>query len=112
MVQLLYRLSIRSASSPEKLLKVIPGPITKHLPPDCRKVTLSADAPVVRASEYVKGLSGDESVAVFVGAMAKGKDDFAEGIADDRIAVSRFTLSASVACGKFCHAAEEVWDIV
>ena len=112
MVQLLHRLSIRSASSPEKLLKVIPGPITKHLPPNCRKITLSADAPVVRVNDYVAGLGSDESCCVFVGAMAKGRDDFADEIKDDSISISNFNLSASVACSKFCHAAEEVWDII
>ena len=112
MVQLLHRLSIRSASSPEKLLKVIPGPITKHLPPNCRKVTLSADAPVVRVKEYVKGLGSEESICVFVGAMAKGVDDFADDFKDDSISISRFGLSASVACSKFCHAAEEEWDVI
>lgn len=112
MVQLLHRLSIRSATSPEKLLRVIPGPISKHLPPRCRKVTLSADAPVVRASEYVRGLGGDESICVFVGAMAKGRDDFADQFKDDTIGISNFPLSASVACSKFCHAAEEVWDVI
>ena len=112
MVQLLTRLSIRSASSPEKLLKVVSGPITRHLPPNCRKVTLSADAPVVRVSEYVRGLGSEESICVFVGAMAKGSDDFADEYKDDSIAVSNYGLSASVTCSKFCHAAEEVWDII
>lgn len=67
---------------------------------------------MVRVSEYVRGLGREESIAVFVGAMAKGKDDFADGIKDDSISVSNFGLSASVACSKFCHAAEEVWDVI
>lgn len=112
MVQLLHRLSIRSASSPEKLLKVIPGPITKHLPPNCRKVTLSAEAPVVRVNDYIRNLGSEESICVFVGAMAKGNDDFADEYKDDSIGISNYGLSASVACSKFCHAAEEVWDII
>ena len=49
---------------------------------------------------------------MFVGAMAKGNDDFADGIKDDSIAISQFNLSASVACSKFCHAAEDVWGII
>jgi len=49
---------------------------------------------------------------VFVGAMAKGKDDFADDFKDDTISISNFSLSASVACSKFCHAAEDVWDII
>ncbi|WEW57579.1 18S rRNA pseudouridine methyltransferase [Emydomyces testavorans] len=112
MVQLLHRLSIRSTNSQEKLLKVIKNPITDHLPPNCRKVTLSFDAPVVRVNDYIRTLGPKESICVFVGAMAKGRDDFADAFKDDTISISNFSLSASVACSKFCHAAEDAWGIV
>ncbi|KAL8658925.1 MAG: hypothetical protein Q9226_000716, partial [Calogaya cf. arnoldii] len=112
MVQLLHRLSIRSTNSQEKLLKVIKNPITDHLPPNCRKVTLSFDAEVVRVKDYIADLGSRQSVCVFVGAMAKGTDDFADSFKDDTISISNFSLSASVACGKFCNAAEDVWNIV
>ncbi|KAM5429475.1 18S rRNA pseudouridine methyltransferase [Microsporum canis] len=112
MVQLLHRLSIRSTNSEEKLLKVIKNPITDHLPPNCRKVTLSFDAPIVRVNDYVRTLGPKESICVFVGAMAKGRDDFADAFKDDTISISNFSLSASVACSKFCHAAEDAWNIV
>jgi len=112
MVQLLHRLSIRSTNSQEKLLKVIKNPITDHLPPNCRKVTLSYDADVVRVKDYIKDIGPKQSVCVFVGAMAKGKDDFADGLKDDTISISNYSLSASVACGKFCNAVEDVWNIV
>ncbi|EEH23475.1 ribosomal RNA small subunit methyltransferase NEP1 [Paracoccidioides brasiliensis Pb03] len=112
MVQLLHRLSIRSTNSQEKLLKVIRNPITDHLPPNCRKVTLSFDSPVVRVNDYIESLGPNESICVFVGAMAKGRDDFADSFKDDTISISNYSLSASVACSKFCHAAEDVWDIV
>nr|POE96932.1 ribosomal rna small subunit methyltransferase nep1 [Quercus suber] len=112
MVQLLHTLSIRSTSSPEKLLKIIRNPITDHLPPNCRKVTLSFDAPVVRVREYVQDLGSKESICVFVGAMAKGADTFADQFKDDSISISNYSLSASVACSKFCHAAEDVWNVI
>lgn len=112
MVQLLHRLSIRSTNSQEKLLRVIKNPITDHLPPNCRKVTLSFDAPVVRVRDYITDLQPKESICVFIGAMAKGKDDFADTFKDDSISISNYSLSASVACSKFCHAAEDVWDII
>lgn len=112
MVQLLHRLSIRSTNSQERLLKVIKNPITDHLPPNCRKVTLSFDAEVVRVADYISDLGPKQSICVFVGAMAKGKDDFADDIKDDTISISNYCLSASVACGKFCNAAEDVWNIV
>jgi rRNA small subunit pseudouridine methyltransferase Nep1 len=112
MVQLLHTLSIRSTTSQEKLLKVIKNPITDHLPPNCRKVTLSFDAPIVRVRDYIADLGPKESVCVFVGAMAKGEDNFADQFKDDTISISHYSLSASVACSKFCHAAEDVWDII
>ncbi|TID13994.1 ribosomal RNA small subunit methyltransferase NEP1 [Venturia nashicola] len=112
MVQLLHRMSIRSTTSQEKLLRVIKNPITEHLPPNCRKVTLSFEGPVVRVKDYIKTLGPKESICVFVGAMAKGNDDFADAFKDDTISISSFSLSASVACSKFCHAAEDVWDII
>jgi rRNA small subunit pseudouridine methyltransferase Nep1 len=112
MVQLLHRLSIKSTSSQEKLLKVIPQPILQHLPANCRKITLSFDAPLVRVSEYVSTLGDKESICVFVGAMAKGSDNFADQFVDEKISISNYSLSASVACSKFCHAAEDVWGII
>jgi rRNA small subunit pseudouridine methyltransferase Nep1 len=112
MVQLLHRLSIRSVNSQEKLLKVISNPISDHLPPNCRKITLSFDAPLVRVGDYVKTLKEKESICVFVGAMAKGSDNFADAFVDEKISISNYSLSASVACSKFCHAAEDAWDIV
>ncbi|MCJ1481328.1 18S rRNA pseudouridine methyltransferase [Schaereria dolodes] len=112
MVQLLHRLSIRSTNSQEKLLKVIKNPITDHLPHNCRKVTLSFDAEVVRVRDYIDDLGLKESICVFVGAMAKGKDDFADAFKDDSISISNYSLSASVACSKFLHAAEDAWNII
>jgi rRNA small subunit pseudouridine methyltransferase Nep1 len=38
LVQLLYKLSIRSANGSEKLMKVIKNPVTDHLPVGCRKI--------------------------------------------------------------------------
>lgn len=112
MVQLLHRLSIRGTNSQEKLLRVIPNPITDHLPPNCRKVTLSFDSSLVRVRDYIDSLEPKESVCVFVGAMAKGPDNFADEFVDEKISISNFSLSASVACSKFCHAAEDAWDII
>ena len=112
MVQLLHRLSIHSTDSQEKLLRVIKNPVTDHLPPNCRKVTLSFDADVVRVRDYIDGLGDNESICVFVGAMAKGADNFADAYVDEKISISNYSLSASVACSKFCHAAEDSWGIV
>jgi len=34
--------------------------------------------------------------------MARGKDDFADAYVDQKISISQYALSASVACGKVC----------
>ncbi|KAF5093899.1 hypothetical protein D0Z00_003798 [Geotrichum galactomycetum] len=112
MVQLLHKLSIRSVNSEERLLKVIKNPITDHLPTKCRKVTLSFDAKIQRVQDYVEKLDEDESICVFVGAMARGRDTFADEFVDDKIGVSNYSLSASVACSKFCHGCEDAWGIL
>ncbi|EJU05992.1 Nep1-domain-containing protein [Dacryopinax primogenitus] len=112
MVQLLHKLSIRGVNGNEKLLKVIKNPITDHLPVNTYKISLSGDAPTVRLSRYLPALPETHSIAVFVGAMARGKDDFADAVIDEKISISDYALSASVACGKFCCAIEEMWDIV
>lgn len=61
---------------------------------------LSFDSPVQRLSSYLPTVPANHSVAVFVGAMAHGADNFADGIVDEKISISEYSLSASVACGK------------
>lgn len=65
-------------------------------------IALSGDAPTIRLSKYLPTLPETHSVAVFVGAMARGRDDFADGFVDEKISISDYSLSASVACGKVC----------
>ncbi|KAK1921693.1 Alpha/beta knot methyltransferase [Papiliotrema laurentii] len=112
MVQLLHKLSIRGVQGSEKLLRVIKNPITDHFPTNTIKLTLSADAPTIRLSQFLPTLPETHSIAVFVGAMARGEDTFADQFVDQKISISDYSLSASVACGKFCCAMEELWDIV
>ena len=61
---------------------------------------LSGDAQTVRLSRYLPTLPETHNIAVFVGAMARGKDDFADLYVDHKISISDYPLSASVACGK------------
>ncbi|KAI9207831.1 Alpha/beta knot methyltransferase [Polychytrium aggregatum] len=112
MVQLLHKLSIRSVNGPEKLLKVIKNPILDHLPPNCRKITMSADVATVKISNWVTTLNSDEPVVFFIGALAHGPDNFADEIVDEKISISEYPLSASVTCGKLCNAFEDLWDIL
>jgi hypothetical protein len=100
-VQLLHRLSIRGMNGNEKLLKVIKvclrsfpfpleypaesllvfrrsllslhqNPVTDHFPTNTIKLTLSGDVPTVRLSKFLPTLPETHSIAVFVGAMARG----------------------------------------
>ncbi|CAI4214588.1 unnamed protein product [Parascedosporium putredinis] len=75
MVQLLHRLSIRSTTSQEKLLRVIQNPITDHLPPNCRKVTLSFDAPLVRVKDYIDTLGERHFYQMIRGLVLRVPDD-------------------------------------
>ncbi|KAF8189707.1 nucleolar essential protein 1 [Pholiota molesta] len=131
MVQLLHKLSIRGVNGPENCSKWsryasrtlfryrpisdingVQNPVIDHLPPNTIKLTLSGDAPTQRLSKYLPTLPTTHNIAVFVGAMARGRDDFADAYVDEKIGISEYPLSASVACGKFCCALEELWDIV
>lgn len=111
-MQLLHRLSIRSIKGSEKLLRVIKNPVTDYFPANTHKVTLSYNAPVQRLSSYLATVPPDRSIAVFVGAMAHGEDNFADDVVDEKISISEYSLSASVACGKFCCSLEDLWGIV
>ncbi|KAI8846154.1 Alpha/beta knot methyltransferase [Chytridium lagenaria] len=112
MVQLLHKLSIRAVSGPEKLLKVIKNPITDHLPPNARKITMSSESKVVRCNDYVATLPSDQPIVFFIGAMAHGKDDWVDDIVDEKISISAYPLSASVTCGKLTCAFEDLWGIL
>ncbi|KAF9651145.1 Nep1-domain-containing protein [Thelephora ganbajun] len=112
MVQLLHKLSIRGVNGPEKLLKVIKNPVVDYLPANTYKIALSGDAPTTKLTNYLARIPHNGPIAIFVGAMARGSDDFADGVADEKISISNYPLSASVACGKFCCALEDLWDIV
>ncbi|EPY51787.1 ribosome biogenesis protein Mra1 [Schizosaccharomyces cryophilus OY26] len=112
MVQLLHKLSIRSVNGNEKLLKVIKNPVTDYLPPNCRKATLSFDAPTVPTPKYLETLEPNQSVCIAIGAMAHGPDDFSDGWVDEKISISDYPLSASIACSKFVHSMEDFLGIV
>lgn len=102
-VQLLHKHSIRSVDGKEKLLKVIKNPIIDHLPPNCKKITFSADAPTVRISEYLKTLEPNQSLCVVIGAMAHGEDNFADSWVDGKISISEYLLSANTATSRILH---------
>lgn len=98
---------------------VLQNPVTDHLPPNTYKIStsppsllfipltplfpvpaLSGDAKTTRLSKYLPTIPATHNIAVFVGAMARGRDDFADHVVDEKISISDYPLSASVACGK------------
>jgi len=110
MVQLLYKLSIRAANGPDKLLKVIKNPVLSYLPTGVRKVGLERGAPLVSAREYVAALPEDEPCVFVIGAIAKG--DIEPDYVEETVSISQYPLSASVVCGKVCDAFEEAWGVL
>lgn len=57
-------------------------------------------------------LEPKQSLVVFIGAFASGPDDFADSIVDEKIGISQYSLSASVAAGKIACAFEELEDVL
>lgn len=113
MVQLLERGSISGdIEGHTKLLEIIPPPVKHYLPKDAKIIALSYNAKRVKLYNYFKDLPEGQPVVVAVGAMAKGPDTFADKYVDEKIGISGFALSASVACGKLCCAFEDLWDIM
>jgi len=112
MVQLLNRLSVRGKSSKglsanHKLLKVIKGPVTDHLPPGCQIIGTSyACDDLVRPQDIVPP---DSPVAVIIGAMAHGAID--DSYAERTVKISNYPLSAALTCSKICDAFETKWGI-
>ncbi|KAJ2536132.1 18S rRNA pseudouridine methyltransferase [Coemansia sp. RSA 1933] len=113
MVQLLHKMSIRSVNGHEKLLKVIKNPASQYFPPNSFKITFSYDAPTVHLQTWMRRkLSPGQNLVVAIGALAHGKDDFADSYVDEKIGISEYPLSASVACGKLTCALEDMWGIL
>jgi rRNA pseudouridine-1189 N-methylase Emg1 (Nep1/Mra1 family) len=57
MAQLLQKLSIRATNGPDKLMKIIKGPVTKHFPLNCKRLGFSwAATKRVPIHEYVRGI--------------------------------------------------------
>ncbi|EFJ32483.1 hypothetical protein SELMODRAFT_407397 [Selaginella moellendorffii] len=111
MAQLLQKLSIRATNGPDKLLRVVKQPVTRHLPAGVRRIGLSYRAPkVVQLRDYVAASGPEETLVFVVGAMAHGKIE-ADYI-DDLVAVSEYPLSAACCIGRICNALEQHWQII
>lgn len=139
--QLLQKLSIRATNGPDKLLKVVKGPITRLLPVGCRRVGLSHKAkevvdlrsfiqslpggPAVPSSAAAPGASGSSSqeaagpeassgsggVTVFV-VGAFAHGQIDHSYTDTLVSVSDYPLSAAYCLSRITNVIESQWGIV
>lgn len=106
MVHLLQKMSVKGAGSEgtvnEKLIKVIKGPVTDHLPDDCKiiKATYKSDN-LVKCKNLVPC---DLPVAIVVGKVT-------ESYAEETVSISQYPLSAAKTCSKICNTFEDMWEI-
>lgn len=111
MVQLLQKLVIRATNGPDKLMKVVKQPVTRHLPIGARRIGMSYSAPkVVQLKDYILTTKEDTPLVFVVGAMSHGKIEV--DYIDDLVAVSAYPLSAMWAIARICNALETQWNIV
>ena len=111
MVQLLYKMSIKSSQGPEKLLRVIKNPITGHLPVGCRKIGTSFKAEkVINPSELIVDPANQDPLVVVIGAMAHG--EAAVDYTEEVVSISNYPLSGALACTKIVSAFEQAWGIL
>lgn len=134
-VQLLQKLSIRATNGPDKLLRIVKGPVSRLLPPDALRIGFSHSAgkPQPMSKHINRWLSGQRNedksntntdtntnnndndnnnrpLVFFLGAFAHGKVD--QSLADEYISISSYPLSAAYALGRITNALEQRWDIV
>jgi len=110
MVQLLHKLSIRAANGPHKLLKVIKNPITDHIPPNSRIVSMSVQGRLVSVPKFIPTLPADVPHVYVAGAFAHGKVE-AE-YAEECIALSQYPLSGAAALARLCNGYENLLGIL
>ncbi len=93
------------------ILQVVKGPVTKHLPVDCRRIGFTRTAPnVLSLKDFAEKLDDDHTPVFVVGAMAHGKVDVS--YTDEWISISQFPLSAACCLGRITNALESKWNIV
>ncbi len=102
---------VRWCVSQIRCVQVIKTPVTRHLPPNSRRIGFSHSAPAVAPIlTYVQSLPEDACPVFVLGAFAHGKID--HSYCDDLISISRYPLSAAYAIGRITNALEQKWDIV
>lgn len=111
MVQLLHKLSIRSTNGPDRLLRVVKGPVQKLLPAGAHRVAFSVSADkVVKPREHFADYDDNTPLVFVVGAFSHGHVD--DGWVDEYLSISRYPLSAVVAIGRVTGGLEDKWGIM
>lgn len=111
MVQLLQKLSIRATNGPDKLLRVIKGPVPPHLPVDGLRIGFSHSSANLEPFAKTLGRFPPAKPLVFVlGAFSHGRID--DGYVDELISISQFPLSAAYAISRLTNVIENAWGIV
>ena len=111
MVQLLQKLSIRAANGPEKLFKVVKGPVTKYFPAGARRVGFSFSAADVKDfKSYINELPSDACVIFTLGAMSHGM--IVSTYTDDLISVSHYPLSGACCIARITNCLENKFGIL
>ncbi|MEW5319534.1 MAG: hypothetical protein WDW38_010679 [Sanguina aurantia] len=111
MVQLLQKLSIRATNGPDRLLKVVKGPVTKYLPLQCKRLGFSfAATKRVPMHKFVAELADEVPVVFVVGGFAHGKIE--ASWVDEEISISEYPLSAAYCINRITNAFEMKWGIV
>ena len=112
-VQLLEKLKVRAADSPETLLRVVKNPVTRHLPVGAPIIGLEAGAPLVEPFDLPTyaplSLPDDGPIVFVIGAMSHG--DVKADYIQHTVALSRYPLSAAGAAAKLCGAFERAWQV-
>jgi rRNA small subunit pseudouridine methyltransferase Nep1 len=109
MVQLLQKLSIRATNGPDKLLKVIKGPVGRYLPSGAHRIGFSRSAPKVIPMHVHPAIDRAEPLVFVLGAFSHGKID--EGLVDEYISISQYPLSAAYAIARITTSLEIKWSI-
>jgi rRNA small subunit pseudouridine methyltransferase Nep1 len=110
MVQLLQKLSIRATNGPDKLLRVIKGPLGRHLPTGAHRIGFSRSAERILPMHAHPAIDRTEPLVFILGAFAHGHID--DGQVDEYISISQYPLSAAYAVARITNALEQRWEIV
>ncbi|CAL6034050.1 Ribosome_biogenesis protein NEP1 [Hexamita inflata] len=112
MVQLLYKHQIRAAETNEILMRLIAGPITKHLPMNKPVVELEYEqgSKIVPINEYVQKFKEEEEVVFVIGGFARGNVEI--DYSTEKTAISQYPLSAAAVAARVTAAFENLWGVI